>query len=188
MNELSRLSPPKNSRKKRKRVGRGPGSGTGKTSGRGHKGQKARASAKTFPGFEGGQMPLQRRVPKRGFTPLDRKVFQIVNLVDLADLEVAEATPDVLKANGLIRSAAGLIKILGDGDLSAKITVSAHKFSKSARAKIEGAGGTCISLAKEVVPGTGKRAKRQKASRDKAAKIAALPRGKTVAPATSEAE
>jgi len=145
MNELSRLAPPKGAKKTRKRVGRGPGS-TGKTSGRGHKGQKARAAAAKFVGFEGGQMPLQRRLPKRGFTPLSRTRYSIVNLVELDELETSTITPAVLKAEGLIRSEGDLIKILGDGDVSNKLTVSAHKFSKSAQAKIEKAGGSCVVL------------------------------------------
>ena len=145
MNELSRLAPPKGAKRNRKRVGRGPGS-TGKTCGRGMKGQKARAAAKKFVGFEGGQMPLQRRLPKRGFTPLTRTRYQIVNLVELEELETPDVTPSVLEEEGLIRSEGGLIKILGDGDLSRKLTVSAHKFSKSAQAKIEKAGGTCVIL------------------------------------------
>jgi large subunit ribosomal protein L15 len=143
MNELSRLKPPKGAHKNRKRVGRGPGSGTGKTAGRGQKGQKARAAAKTFPGFEGGQMPLQRRLPKRGFTPRNRVEYAEINVVDLNFFEDgAEVTPDALHAAGMIRKPDALVKILGDGDLDVKLTVTAHKFSAGASAKIVAKGGT----------------------------------------------
>lgn len=143
MNELSRLKPPKGAQKNRKRVGRGPGSGTGKTAGRGQKGQKARASAKTFPGFEGGQMPLQRRLPKRGFTPRNRVEYAIINVVDLDHFdEGAVVNPQAMFEAGLIRKASALVKILGDGELDKKLTVSAHKFSASAIEKISAKGGT----------------------------------------------
>ena len=143
MNELSRLKPPKGSRRNRKRVGRGPGSGTGKTAGRGHKGQKARASAKTFPGFEGGQMPLQRRLPKRGFTPLSRTLYSIINVADLAYFEPGtEVTPQLLADEGFVRQGAARVKILGDGDLDVVLKVAAHKFSKAAEAKITQCGGS----------------------------------------------
>jgi large subunit ribosomal protein L15 len=143
MNELSNLAPPEGARRARKRVGRGPGSGTGKTAGRGQKGQKARAASKKMPGFEGGQMPMQRRLPKRGFTPLTRKNWQTVNVSALARFEAGEeVTPETLAAKGLVRSADGLVKILGNGDISVALTVKAHKFSKAAEAKISGSGGT----------------------------------------------
>jgi large subunit ribosomal protein L15 len=149
MNELSRLRPPKGAHKTRRRVGRGIGSGLGKTAGRGQKGQKARSAAKSMQGFEGGQMPLQRRLPKRGFEPLSRTTYMLVNVLDLEDFEAGTVvTPELLAAEGLIRSAKGLVKILGDGDLSTKLTVQAHKFSKSAVSKIEQAGGTAEVLAK----------------------------------------
>ncbi len=143
MNELSRLKPPSGAHKTRKRVGRGPGSGTGKTAGRGQKGQKARAAAKTFPGFEGGQMPLQRRLPKRGFTPRNRVEYAILNVVDLNFFDDgAEVSPAELHAEGMIPKATSLVKILGDGELDVKLTIKAHKFSASASEKIAAKGGT----------------------------------------------
>jgi len=143
MNELSQLKAPEGSRRKRKRIGRGPGSGTGKTAGRGQKGQKARAGAKTFPGFEGGQMPLQRRLPKRGFAPLNKKVWALVNVADLGHFEAGtEVTPELLVAEGLVRKAGIAVKILGDGELAVSLKVSAHHFSKTAEAKITGCGGS----------------------------------------------
>ena len=143
MNELSRLKPPSGAHKNRKRVGRGPGSGTGKTAGRGQKGQKARASAKTFPGFEGGQMPLQRRLPKRGFTPRNRVEYAILNVVDLNFFDDgAEVSPVELHAEGMIPKVTSLVKILGDGELDVKLTIKAHKFSASASEKIAAKGGT----------------------------------------------
>jgi large subunit ribosomal protein L15 len=142
MNELSTLAPPKGAHSKRKRVGRGPGSGTGKTCGRGQKGQKARAASKKRPGFEGGQMPLQRRLPKRGFTPLHRTRYALIKLSDLATFDAdTEVTPEILAEKGMIRKRTDLVKILADGELSVKLTVQAHKFSKQAAAKIEAAGG-----------------------------------------------
>lgn len=142
--KLHDLSPAKGSKRDKKRVGRGPGSGTGKTAGRGHKGQRSRSGFSRRLGFEGGQMPLVRRVPKRGFTNIFRREFEVVNVSALADLK-GEVTPEVLVERGWAR--AGMpIKILGDGELSKKLTVHAHKFSKSARAKIEAAGGTCEEI------------------------------------------
>ena len=143
MNELSSLKPPAGSRKARKRVGRGPGSGNGKTSGRGHKGQKARAASKKPAAFEGGQMPLQRRLPKCGFTPLTRTRYALVNLTDLSRFDDgSEVTPAELFEAGLIRKATDLVKVLSDGELSVKLTIKAHKFSKAAAEKISAAGGT----------------------------------------------
>ena len=143
--KLHELSPAKGSRRRPKRLGRGPGSGTGKTAGRGHKGQKSRSGYSRRLGFEGGQMPLIRRVPKRGFTNIFRKEVAIVNLRDLSDFE-GEITPELLVAKGLVRP--GLpVKILGDGEVSAALAVKAHHFSRSARAKIEAAGGSCEELA-----------------------------------------
>jgi large subunit ribosomal protein L15 len=142
--KLHELSPAKGSRRSRKRVGRGPGSGTGKTAGRGHKGQKSRSGYSRRLGFEGGQMPLIRRVPKRGFTNIFRKEVAVVNLRDLSDFE-GEITPETLAERGLVRS--GLpVKVLGDGEVSSALSVKAHKFSQSARAKIEAAGGSCEEL------------------------------------------
>ena len=150
MNELSRLKPPKGAHKNRKRVGRGPGSGTGKTAGRGQKGQKARAAAKTFPGFEGGQMPLQRRLPKRGFTPRNRVEYAVLNVVDLNFFEDgAEVTPQALYEAGMIRKPTSLVKILGDGELDVKLSVTAHKFSAGAITKITAKGGTTEVLGGE---------------------------------------
>ena len=141
--DLSNLRPAIGSTKNRKRIGRGAGSGTGKTAGKGHKGQNARSGGGVKPGFEGGQMPLQRRLPKRGFTPLDRKVYVLVNLRDLQNLFEAGAVVDLeaLGKAGLVRKLQDGIKILADGDLDKALTVKAHKFSKAAQQKIEAAGG-----------------------------------------------
>jgi large subunit ribosomal protein L15 len=139
--DLENLKPSKGSRRKRKRVGRGTGSGTGKTSGRGHKGQKARSGFKQTPGFEGGQMPLHRRLPKFGFTNLFRKEYQIVNVADLARLEAGEVSPQTLKAAGLIKKTDIPVKILGNGNVDKAYTVKAAAFTKSAVTKLEAAGG-----------------------------------------------
>ncbi len=140
--DLSNLKPAPGSTKNRKRIGRGPGSGTGKTSGKGHKGQNARSGGGVKPGFEGGQMPLQRRVPKRGFTSLNKKVYNLVNLRDLDAFE-AGTVVDVEQFGkaGLITDMKDGIKVLADGELTKALTVQAHKFSKSAVEKIEAAGG-----------------------------------------------
>jgi len=145
--KLHELSPADGSKHARKRVGRGPGSGLGKTSGRGEKGQKSRTGYSGRPGFEGGQMPLVRRVPKRGFTNIWRTEYAVVNVSDLARLEMTEGeiTPEVLVRRGLVR-AGSPVKVLGDGEIGTALTVKANKFSKSARAKIEAAGGTCEEL------------------------------------------
>ena len=139
--ELHTLQPAEGSTKKRKRVGRGTGSGTGKTSGRGHKGQKSRSGFSRKIGFEGGQMPLQRRVPKRGFTHIFKKEFQIVNLSDLTKLEPGEVTLETLLNSGLVRKPNVPVKVLGDGTLDKSFTVKLHAYSKSAKEKIEAAGG-----------------------------------------------
>jgi len=140
--DLSNLKPAIGSTKNRKRIGRGQGSGTGKTAGKGHKGQKARSGGSIKPGFEGGQMPLQRRLPKRGFTPLTRKEYALVNLRDLAQFEPDSVVDlEALSASGLVGQVKDGIKVLGDGELGHALTVKAHKFSKSAVAKIEAAGG-----------------------------------------------
>jgi large subunit ribosomal protein L15 len=142
--KLHELSPAKGSKHTRRRVGRGPGSGLGKTAGRGHKGQKSRTGYSSRPGFEGGQMPLVRRVPKRGFTSLSHTQYAVVNLAQLAELEGA-ITPELLAERGMVRK--GLpVKVLGDGEPGKALSVTAHKFSKSARAKIEQAGGRCEEL------------------------------------------
>ena len=138
---LDNLSPSPGSRSSRKRIGRGHGSGSGKTSGRGHKGQKSRSGAAIPAWFEGGQMPLYRRTPKRGFKPLKRTRYQTVNLLNLSRLEEAEIGPEELAAHGLIGSASDLVKILGNGDVGRAVTVRAHAFSASAREKIEAGGG-----------------------------------------------
>ncbi|PLX97757.1 MAG: 50S ribosomal protein L15 [Desulfuromonas sp.] len=140
--DLSNLKPASGSTKNKKRIGRGPGSGTGKTSGKGHKGQKARSGGSIKPGFEGGQMPLQRRLPKRGFTSLNKKIYSLVNL---RDLEVFEAGATVgleqYGQAGLVGQIKDGVKILAAGELTKALTVQAHKFSKTAIEKIEAAGG-----------------------------------------------
>jgi large subunit ribosomal protein L15 len=136
---LSSIRAPKKANENKKRVGRGMGSGMGKTSTRGHKGQRSRSGSRMMRGFEGGQMPLHRRVPKRGFTNIFRQEFNIVNLEKLAGLGDT-INPDVLRKAGVI-STKRPVKILGDGELKSAITVQAHKFSKSAQEKITKAGG-----------------------------------------------
>ena len=140
--KLYQQSRAEGSTKKPKRKGRGTGSGLGKTAGRGHKGQKSRSGGGVRPGFEGGQMPLTRRIPKRGFTNVFAKVYSEVNV---AQLEVFEpdtvVTPELLKEKGIIKKLNDGVKILGNGELSKKLTVKAHKFSKAAQEKIEAAGG-----------------------------------------------
>jgi len=150
--------------KKRKRLGRGPGSGLGKTSGRGHKGAKSRAGYSRKPVFQGGAMPLVRRIAKRGF---NNKFALIVGEVNLADLEARfqageEVTPETLAAKDLAKYRYDVLKVLGNGNLSKKLTVSAHRFSESARRKIEAAGGTIVELpeAKPVVKNKQKSAKK----------------------------
>ncbi len=141
--ELNNLRPSVGSTKNRKRIGRGTGSGHGKTATKGHKGQKARSGGSIKAGFEGGQMPLQRRLPKRGFTPLDRVEFAIVNVGQLDIYEVGSVVDtEALISGGLIKSAKLAIKILGNGDLTRSLKISAHKFSQSAKDKIIAAGGT----------------------------------------------
>lgn len=140
--KLSDLAPETGSRKKRKRVGRGVGSGHGKTSCKGHKGQKARSGGGTKSGFEGGQMPLQRRIPKRGFTSIFQKQYFIVNIGSLNKLSEAVITPEVLLNEGLIKNAGRKIKILGKGEITRQFSVKAHAFSASAREKISKAQGS----------------------------------------------
>jgi large subunit ribosomal protein L15 len=137
---LANLQPPVGSRKKKVRVGRGMGSKLGKTAGSGNKGQKSRRGYSRRRGFEGGQMPLHRRMPKRGFTNIFRKEYSIVNLEALAALGETTINPDVLRKAGVIKTKHP-VKILGDGELKAALTVQAHKFSKSAQEKITKAGG-----------------------------------------------
>ena len=144
--KLSELKAVPGSRKDRKRVGRGIGSGTGKTSGRGHKGQKSRSGGNPHPWFEGGQMPLYRRLPKRGFTNIFKKEYEIVNLAQLAGLGTKDPiTPEFLRDKGVIRRI-NLVKILGNGELSEAVTVHAQKFSRSAVEKIEKSGGKVVIL------------------------------------------
>jgi len=138
---LSNLHAPRKASENRKRVGRGMGSGMGKTSTRGHKGQGSRSGSRLMRGFEGGQMPLHRRLPKRGFTNIFKTEYEVVNLERLAGLGQGEITPEFLRKVGVISSRKTLVKVLGQGELKAAITVRAHKFSKSAREKIEKAGG-----------------------------------------------
>jgi large subunit ribosomal protein L15 len=137
---LSNIRAPKKANSGKKRVGRGMGSGMGKTSTRGHKGQRSRSGSRMMRGFEGGQMPLHRRMPKRGFTNIFRKEFNIVSLERLAALGETTINPDVLRKAGVIKSKHP-VKILGDGELTVALTVHAHKFSKSAQEKITKAGG-----------------------------------------------
>lgn len=148
MNELSKLTKPKGSTKRRKRVGRGQASGLGKTAGRGGKGQKARTGNMHFEGFEGGQSPLQRRLPKRGFTNIHREPFAVVNLAALAGFPAGSTIGlEQLVEAGLVKADDQKVKILGDGDLTVALTVHAHKFSASAKSKIEAAGGKAEALA-----------------------------------------
>jgi large subunit ribosomal protein L15 len=139
---LNNLAPPKGSKSVSKRRGRGHGSGLGKTSGRGHKGQKSRSGSTSPAWFEGGQMPLYRRTPKRGFAPYRRKKWSIVNLADLERLSGTDVNPDTLFESGLIRSVRKPVKILGKGEVNRAVTVRAHAFSETAREKIEAVGGT----------------------------------------------
>ena len=148
--KLHAMSPAKGSKHSKKRVGRGPGSGIGKTSGKGEKGQRSRTGYQGRLGFEGGQMPLVRRVPKRGFTNIWKTEYDIVNLAALAELAEAaqgslNVTPESLVELGMVRKGER-VKVLGDGEIGKALKVTAHKFSKSVRAKIEAAGGSCEEL------------------------------------------
>lgn len=142
MLNLSNLSPQEGSRRPRKRLGRGHGTGHGKTSGRGHKGFKARSGSGVKPGFEGGQMPLQRRLPKRGFNNIFRKEYAVVNVKDLEKLEVGSTVDrQMLLEAGMIKKKFSMVKVLGDGEISKSLTIAVDKISKTARQKIEAAGG-----------------------------------------------
>ena len=143
MMRLEDLKPTPGAVRERKRVGRGPGSGLGKTSGRGHKGQKSRGKSKVEPWFEGGQTPLQRRLPKRGFKNFAKKYYAVVNIRTLEEKfnEGEEVTPEVLLEKGIIKKLLDGVKILGDGELTKPLKVKAHAFSKSAKEKIEKVGG-----------------------------------------------
>lgn len=149
---LNELSPVPGSKKARKRVGRGTGSGYGKTSGRGHKGAKSRSGASAFAGYEGGQMPLQRRLPRlkgeaRGRHTVARPTaYAPINLSQLQELSADTIGPEELREAGLVRKKAGLVKILGDGEISRPVTVRAHAFSRTAKEKIEAAGGSAETL------------------------------------------
>jgi large subunit ribosomal protein L15 len=146
---LSNLRAPRKANTGRKRVGRGMGSGMGKTATRGHKGQGSRSGFSLMRGFEGGQMPLHRRLPKRGFTNIFRTEYTIVNLERIAELGVAEIRLDDYLKLGLSSKKKALIKILGSGELSNAMTIHAHKFSKSAAEKIEKAGGKAVVVGGE---------------------------------------
>jgi len=143
---LSKLRAPKNANRNKKRVGRGMGSGTGKTSARGHKGQRSRSGSSMMRGFEGGQMPLHRRLPKRGFTNIFRTEYTVLNLDRLAELGETELTLDAFHSMGYLKRRGELLKILGNGEITTAITVHAHKFSKAAQEKIEKAGGKAVLI------------------------------------------
>ncbi len=149
---LSNLKAPKKANTGRKRVGRGMGSGMGKTSTRGHKGQRSRSGSHMMRGFEGGQMPLHRRLPKRGFTNIFRTEYTVVNLDRIAELKVAEIGLDDYRKLGLASGKNALIKVLGSGELKKAITIHAHKFSKSAAEKIAKAGGKAVVVGGETAP------------------------------------
>lgn len=147
---LNNLKPAPGSTHKKKRVGRGPGSGLGKTAGRGHKGQKSRSGYSSRPGFEGGQMPLQRRLPKRGFTNIFKKEWIEIGLAKIeASFNAGdEVTPEILHERGLIKKAKHDLVILGSGELTKALNVSSHRFTKTAKEKIEKAGGTATVISK----------------------------------------
>ena len=146
---LSNLKPAQGSRKDRKRVGRGPGSGLGKTAGRGSKGQKSGSGYSRKRGFEGGQMPLTRRIPKRGFTNIFRTELTVVNLDRLAKLRKEEIRPKDMADHGLIKKESERVKVLGRGDLASAKTIHAHEFSESAVKKIEAMGGQAVVIGKD---------------------------------------
>jgi large subunit ribosomal protein L15 len=147
MIRLDQLAPARGAKKKEKRIGRGIGSGHGKTSTKGHKGQGARSGGTKAPGFEGGQNPLIRRAPKRGFVNIFREAPSVVNLDRLAGFDATDAvTPERLKAAGVIKASAATVKILGDGTLAAPLTIQAHAFSRRAKEKIEAAGGKAVVI------------------------------------------
>lgn len=149
---LNNLKPAPGSTHKKKRVGRGPGSGLGKTAGRGHKGQKSRSGYSSKLGFEGGQMPLQRRLPKRGFTNIFKKKWLEISLAKLEENFNTgdEITPEILHDRGLIKKAKHDLVILGNGEISKSLKISAHRFTKTAKEKIEKAGGNALQITKEV--------------------------------------
>jgi large subunit ribosomal protein L15 len=143
---LSNLRAPKSANRGKKRVGRGMGSGHGKTSARGHKGQRSRSGSSMMRGFEGGQMPLHRRLPKRGFTNIFRTEYTVLNLDRLVELGETELSLDAFVAKGFLRKRNELLKILGNGEINVALTVHAHKFSKAAQEKIEKAGGKAVLI------------------------------------------
>ena len=143
---LSNLRAPKKANSSKKRVGRGMGSGMGKTSARGHKGQRSRSGSRMMRGFEGGQMPLHRRLPKRGFTNIFRTEYTVLNLDRIAELGETELTLEALSPRGLLKKRNELVKVLGNGEIKVAVTVHAHKFSKSAQEKIEKAGGKAVLI------------------------------------------
>ena len=147
---LNNLHPAPGSTHKKKRVGRGPGSGLGKTSGKGHKGQKSRSGYSSRPGFEGGQMPLQRRLPKRGFTNIFKKQWIEISLAKIEENFNSgdDVTPEILHNRGLIKKAKHDLVILGNGEISKSMNISAHRFTKTAKEKIEKAGGSATEIAK----------------------------------------
>ncbi len=147
---LSELHAPAGSRRRRKRRGRGPGSGLGVTAGRGEKGQKSRSGYSGKCGFEGGQMPLIRRVPKRGFHNRGRTEYAVLNVARLEELPGDQFTPEGLLARGAVSTLRNGLKILGNGEITRPVTVTAHKFSATAREKIERAGGKALSAAGSV--------------------------------------
>jgi large subunit ribosomal protein L15 len=151
---LSNLKAPKKANRNKKRIGRGMGSGTGKTSGRGHKGQGSRSGSSLMRGFEGGQMPLHRRLPKRGFTNIFRTEYTVVNLGRIAELGETDLSLEKLTELGLLKKRGELLKVLGNGELTVAVTVQAHKFSKSAQEKIEKAGGKAIVVGGVAADGT----------------------------------
>ena len=144
---LSNLRAPAKANRNKKRIGRGMGSGTGKTSGRGHKGQGSRSGSSLMRGFEGGQMPLHRRLPKRGFTNIFRTEYTVLNLHRIAEMGETELTHERLRELGFLKRRNELLKILGTGEISSPVTVYAHRFSKSAQEKIEAAGGKAVLIA-----------------------------------------
>ena len=146
---LSNLKAPKKANENKKRVGRGMGSGMGKTSTRGHKGQGSRSGSSLMRGFEGGQMPLHRRLPKRGFTNIFRVEYAVLGLGDIAELGETEITLDTLTARGILKKRNGLVKVLANGEIKTAVTVHAHKFSKAAKSAIEAAGGKAILIGGE---------------------------------------
>ena len=144
---LEELTPAPGARTPKFRKGRGIGSGNGKTAGKGHKGQKARSGGGVRPGFEGGQMPLYRRIPKRGFTNIFGKEYSEINVATLNKFEDgAEVTPELLKASGLIKKLNDGVSVMGNGEITKKLTVNAHRFTKTAKEKIEAAGGKAIVI------------------------------------------